>query len=677
MAKNIIEYIIDADDKASKKMGGVTASVLKMGKATAVATAATFAFTLANAKSIDKVTKFASRIGVTTQNLSTYQHAADLAGISNEQFNMSVQRMTRRVAEASKGMGEATSALAELGIDAVSFKNIGLDKQMEVLSDRFSGMTSESDRLRLAFKLFDSEGTSMLQMLGQGSEAMQKAAADAKFLGLEVDEVASARSADFVDSMTRMWGSVKGFSRGVSTEMMPALTFMANGIADAIATARPIVVGFVQDLMSGLLTAGIFISDITGKISDLIVNAFTGEPNEALNLLSKNIQSFWSWAGDTSLEGAIVLGKAIIFGLQAVGDSLIATGEWLIDALWAGISGGDVPTIGDLLFERIPEATQAARDNLSGAFSEISSFASSTYETVSSTMDNIFGESLENAKSQSAAMIMNMQSVFEKSKEVGDQAIQETATFSQELATINAEYLATLGTQAHESAQLIHDTTQTMISGLGTAIADVLVDGGSLMDNLKILGKQVISQLIAGYITMKLQRALFATANVAATKSENTANVGAAVSQAATNAFAWQSAIFPPLAPAMAAQATIGATQAAIGGYAAGSGLGLVAHGGYTNIPDETSMVITTGGERIVSPRQNRDLTAALEGGRFGGGQGVIIENIIIEVLPNATSADSLLALSDVEMEEVVAGPIINALDSLSKRGVQPEYVGG
>ena len=171
MAKNVIEFTIRGIDKFSstmKKFGAVLAKVgrqlVRFAKWAAGAATALLALTTVTLKGVDATAKFATRIGIAVEELSKMQFVASQANISTEQFNMATQRMTRRVSEAAVGLGEAKAALAELGISAKAFNTIGLEAQMALLAERFEQVKKPADKLRLAFKLFDSEGTSMLPM---------------------------------------------------------------------------------------------------------------------------------------------------------------------------------------------------------------------------------------------------------------------------------------------------------------------------------------------------------------------------------------------------------------------------------------------------------------------------------------------------------------------------------
>lgn len=98
-----------------------------------------------------------------------------------------------------------------------------------------------------------------------------------------------------------------------------------------------------------------------------------------------------------------------------------------------------------------------------------------------------------------------------------------------------------------------------------------------------------------------------------------------------------------------------------------------IAHGGLEQVPEDATFLLRRG-ERVLSPRQNRDLTSFLEdrGGTPGAG-GVVIQELTIHVLENATHGDALLSMSPTEMQQVVAEKIVPALNALARLGIKPQ----
>jgi len=103
---------------------------------------------------------------------------------------MALQRFTRRAAEAAQGTGEAKDALASMGI-ALRDQDGHLRRSEDLLADvadAFARIEDPAERVRLAFKLFDSEGVALVNLLHGGSGALEEMRERARDLGIVLDE---------------------------------------------------------------------------------------------------------------------------------------------------------------------------------------------------------------------------------------------------------------------------------------------------------------------------------------------------------------------------------------------------------------------------------------------------------------------------------------------------------
>ena len=103
---------------------------------------------------------------------------------------MALQRFTRRTAEAAQGTGEAKDALAQLGI-TLRDQDGHLRRSEDLLADvadAFARIEDPAERVRLAFKLFDSEGVALVNLLSDGSGALDQMRERARDLGIVLDE---------------------------------------------------------------------------------------------------------------------------------------------------------------------------------------------------------------------------------------------------------------------------------------------------------------------------------------------------------------------------------------------------------------------------------------------------------------------------------------------------------
>ncbi len=177
---------------------------------------------------IDQTAKFADRIGISTEALTQFRHASELTGVGSKNLDMSLQRMTRRIAEAAQGSGEAAPALKQLGLDAQALGQMTPDQQLYALSDAFTQVESQSERVRLAFKLFDSEGVGMVNMLAGGSKGLRSMADEADRLGITLSRIDAAKVEMANDAMYKVNATTTALKKEITTQLAPIVAALSE-----------------------------------------------------------------------------------------------------------------------------------------------------------------------------------------------------------------------------------------------------------------------------------------------------------------------------------------------------------------------------------------------------------------------------------------------------------------
>lgn len=160
----------------------------------------------------EALTVTSEKLGIAESKLAGLQLAASYTRIRTETLNMALQRMVRRVAEAATGTGEAVKAIKELGLDARRLQAMGPYKAFERIAQAINELNSQSDRVRLAFKLFDSEGVGLVNTMALGTDAFRKAEERAKSFGLILDPFGKAKIEVFNEAMADAKARLGGFS---------------------------------------------------------------------------------------------------------------------------------------------------------------------------------------------------------------------------------------------------------------------------------------------------------------------------------------------------------------------------------------------------------------------------------------------------------------------------------
>ena len=314
MAENV-NITIRAFDKTKKGFGSVTSGLKKVTGAVfsmrtalvGVAGLAGFGLLVKSSlNATDSLAKTAAKIGTTTESLGGLRYAAELTGVATNTMDMALQRFTRRTAEAAMGTGEAKAAIKELGLNAQELNRMPLDKRMVVLADAFSGVTNESDRLRLAFKLFDSEGAALVNTLSGGGDALKEMLGEARVLGLTMSGSAAKGVEDTVDALTKLKSVFKGVTDQVVAALAPAIEGMVERFTAFLQRsieakggveqfARALAIDLLQGVKSALFAfqelANGFITVYNGALEakDALTQVFTPDSKKNARQLRKEI----------------------------------------------------------------------------------------------------------------------------------------------------------------------------------------------------------------------------------------------------------------------------------------------------------------------------------------------------------------------------------------------------
>jgi lambda family phage tail tape measure protein len=201
---------------------------------------------------LDAIGKTADRLGLTTTALQEMRSAAQQSGVSVQTLDMAMQRFGRRVAEARQGTGEAKAVIKELGIDLfdAAGRARSIEDVLEDVADKMSKMEDQTDRNRVAMKLFDSEGVALVNMLGKGSEAFR----DMKEAATGVIGEAEIRNAEaFRNEIDLLVQHIEGKALGAIGRLAIDIRELLGlkTVADDMASAIPAGPGALEALASG------------------------------------------------------------------------------------------------------------------------------------------------------------------------------------------------------------------------------------------------------------------------------------------------------------------------------------------------------------------------------------------------------------------------------------------
>ena len=320
MASNVVDFLLRArgQAQANKALDSVGMKLDRVaGSAGRVAASLGIAFgttgmLLAGKNALDtadKMEKLERRLGISTEALSEMKFAAEQSGVSFETMTMGIQRMTRRVAEAASGTGEARTALLEMGLDAEKLNALAPEAQFEAIARSLSEVGDSGDKARLAMKLFDSEGVALLQM----TDDIKELRLEARDMGLTLSHEAAVGAAEANDALNRTRAAMNVAAQEAAINLTPAITTLGNALAEKIPEGTQFAVdAFFQLRKTGLQTFSFLIHQyasfkemVAGGLEFLNLDTLAQQEQEGADFLNRYAAQLL----DTAQNVEVVTGK--------------------------------------------------------------------------------------------------------------------------------------------------------------------------------------------------------------------------------------------------------------------------------------------------------------------------------------------------------------------------------
>lgn len=688
---NVVEFSLRAVDQFSstfKNIGGTLVSTAGKALKSTVGFSALSAATVALIKQVpnleDNMGKMATKLGTSAEALSGLTYAAGLADVSFESLSNSLKFMERNVSEAARGTQGSVTAFKELGIEVSAVKDLKPEDQMLVFADALKGVSNSSDRARLAMEVFGRSGLDLLELTKDGSAGIKAMTAEAAEFGAVISGQAAANAAEFNDSMSRLWTTVKGASMALVDQFIPIMTGAFNAVARFVSAHKKQIADFATSALDGFLFVAVAAGQILEGIWKAIKRTFSAEGFDAFVEGAK--QAFMR-----VFEFAVALVPNVVSVLVNMFKTAAIAGwelmKWGWEKIKALFTGDDVPSLGDTLFNTIPQATEEARANIAAGFSAASKEVVSFWDDVGAGIASAVGFDADKVRAivdTIKAKFTEMGTVAQTTGGAMGLAFDQTATKLEEGLRKNID-------EVTDSLRTEEERIQESYTRRLFIIEDSIQRG-------------LISQERGQALGLKLEQQY--AEQLAATNEKIANDRISAVSQMFGNLASLSSSHskkeFERGKKFAKVQAAIDASQAAIAAYKALAGIPFVgpalgvaaaaaallygrqriaeidrqqfqgsAHAGLTTVPENQTLFLKRG-ERVVTQQQNQDLTRFLaaqqEASGERGGATVVIEHL--HILENATNFNALMNMDAGQIERVISDKLIPAFRKLAQRGI-------
>lgn len=561
LGNNVVQIIIQGKDATTPAANSASAALGKLANFAKVA-----AVSLGAVWSTRAVVNFA-RAAVDTQD--QMGKLAQQAGVTSEFMSelshhaelneVATDGMKRAMKELNESIAQNSKELATLGITGRS-----VEQALPQIADKFADMADGAKKAELATKLFGKAGIDLIPMLNQGSAGLKASAEEARRFGLIVDKEAALAADEFNDNLAKLGMLMRGFANQIMRDMVPSLVAWTGAV---------LKLNEQHDLLGKSVTSvgvtatglGMMWEGATGLVGTYITT---------MTLARQAMENFFDEGAVEGLKGLTNAMAEVLIQAQRIRANMDAKAlGFLFDETTKGRfepDTGAVNVFGKGAKEPPPEdrteyfklMNKLRLDNLNGEFDAIARMEEMERQHHSANLERI---------SEQARIHGEANALMEL----------EQARHSKVLLDIETK---------RET-----DKRALMQTGLRVT-SDVF---GSAAALAQAFGKK-------GFKAWKA----FATAQAIVNTYSSAV--------AAYNALAGIPVIGPALAVAAAA-AAIGAGLANVANIQKTEPSG-AAHGGMSYVPAESTYMLQRG-ERVLSPRQNEDITQFIQGdgdGRSG-----------------------------------------------------------
>jgi hypothetical protein len=145
---------------------------------------------------------------------------------------------------------------------------------------------NQGDRVRLSFKLFDSEGVDLVRTLAMNKAGLKAAGDEAERLGYVVDKNTARAAEKFNDNLTRLHRAGSGLQNQLAAALLPTLNEITD---DMVAVAKETgafdgVATVLTATLKGVVSAGVVVAatfkkagTVMGGVSAAVMSAVQGE----------------------------------------------------------------------------------------------------------------------------------------------------------------------------------------------------------------------------------------------------------------------------------------------------------------------------------------------------------------------------------------------------------------
>lgn len=277
-----VNYRIGAIDETKKAVDGVANNFRGLKKVLAglgigLSAAGVTRYVSDLITKTDQLGKLTSKIKVDVEEFQRLALVAARDNVAQDVLGKALEGQSRKIAEAVQGMGEAKAALDAINLDASSLFGLDPIAQFQAIAEALSQVEDQGTRLFAAQKLWEDQGTGLLNLItNQGYELQNLYAATADVVVKTEEQVKAT------EALATKW-----------TELKQRIGGVVESIAIKLVPYLDKVVGWLEENADGIANLFTRIAEEIGAAINWLTNYYT-RLFEIIDGVIEKIRALWA-----------------------------------------------------------------------------------------------------------------------------------------------------------------------------------------------------------------------------------------------------------------------------------------------------------------------------------------------------------------------------------------------
>lgn len=242
----------------------------------------------------DQLGKLSQKVGVTVEDLSKLQYAAELGNVDTQTFAKGMRDFNRSLIEAGDGSSKTAKLFQALGVDIRS----GPTAAFRQFADAFAQLPEGELRTAAAMQILKKAGAEFIPVIAEGTKGLDAAAEQATKLGIVISTDFAKQADQFNNNMTALGQSSKALTLKLTEGAIPAFVEISAQVVKGAEKGEKWLAVFreLNKVMAATLAAGA--SELPKPYADaaekLAERAFNPPKRSSGGKISPEVQAWMS-----------------------------------------------------------------------------------------------------------------------------------------------------------------------------------------------------------------------------------------------------------------------------------------------------------------------------------------------------------------------------------------------